>query len=77
IKPDYANAHFLLGFTYSKLGRWQDAIEFILAGADAIAIGTFNFIDPYGPINILEGIQKYMEKNKYQIMLDFKGKINI
>ena len=59
------------------ISSWQDAIEFILAGADAIAIGTFNFIDPYGPINILEGIQKYMEKNKYQIMLDFKGKINI
>ncbi len=43
---------------------WQDAVEFFMAGADAVSIGTANFINPYAPINVLEGISKYMKENK-------------
>jgi dihydroorotate dehydrogenase (NAD+) catalytic subunit len=57
------------------ISSWQDAIEFIIAGADAVAIGTYNFVNPKAPIDILEGVFKYMEKNNYQSLSDFKGKI--
>ena len=39
---------------------WQDAVEFILAGASAIAIGTANFINPMTPIEIIEGLKTYL-----------------
>ncbi|HCC68950.1 MAG TPA: dihydroorotate dehydrogenase [Nitrospiraceae bacterium] len=42
----------------------EDAIEFILAGAVAIAVGTANFVNPRATIDILEGIEQYLcEKN--------------
>jgi len=40
----------------------DDAIEFILAGATAIAVGTANFTNPHATINVLDGITAYMEK---------------
>lgn len=42
----------------------EDAIEFLLAGADAIAVGTSNFIDPNSMIKIIAGIKKYLENYK-------------
>lgn len=39
---------------------WQDAVEFILAGATAIAVGTGNFIDPTTPLKIIEGLKRYL-----------------
>jgi len=41
-----------------------DAVEFMLAGATAIAVGTGNFINPKKSLNVLEGIEKYLEKKK-------------
>src|SRR5207237_260279 len=41
---------------------WQDAVEFILAGASAVAIGTALFVDPNTAVTICEGLRKYMEK---------------
>lgn len=40
----------------------EDAIEFMLAGAQAISIGTGNFIAPDIPIKVVEGIEKYMKQ---------------
>ena len=40
----------------------EDAIEFMLAGASAIAVGAMNFHDPYATINVIEGIERYMEE---------------
>lgn len=42
----------------------EDAIEFLLAGADAIAVGTSNFIDPNSMIRIIDGIKKYLKNYK-------------
>lgn len=42
---------------------WRDAVEFFMAGADAISIGTANFIEPYTPLKVLEGIRNYMEEH--------------
>lgn len=41
----------------------EDAIEFILAGATAVAIGTANFVNPRAVIDVLEGIKRYMAEN--------------
>lgn len=41
----------------------EDALEFILAGATAVAIGTANFHNPYATVETVEGIEAYMRKN--------------
>ena len=40
----------------------DDALEFILAGASAVAIGTANFHNPYATVETVEGIRAYMER---------------
>jgi len=42
----------------------EDAIEFILAGASAIQIGTANLINPRTGIEVIRGIEKYLAQNK-------------
>lgn len=44
---------------------WEDALEFILAGASAVSIGTGNFINPVAPLDILEGIEDYCLKHGF------------
>jgi dihydroorotate dehydrogenase (NAD+) catalytic subunit len=41
----------------------EDAVEFMLAGASAVEVGTANFIDPAVCPKIIDGIEEYMEKN--------------
>lgn len=52
------------------ISTWQDAIEFIMAGADAISIGTANLINPYTPLEVLDGILSFMEEKG---VLDIKS----
>ncbi|MBD5473740.1 MAG: dihydroorotate dehydrogenase [Lachnospiraceae bacterium] len=40
----------------------EDAIEFLLAGASAVAVGAMNFVNPYATVEIVEGIESYMEQ---------------
>ena len=40
----------------------EDAVEFLLAGATAVAVGTANFQNPYATVEIAKGIEAYMEK---------------
>ncbi len=40
----------------------EDAIEFLLAGASAIAVGAMNFVNPYATVQIAEGIEAYMRQ---------------
>ena len=50
-----------------------DAIEFMLAGASAIQVGTAIFIDPFIPLQIIEGIENYLERHKIQSVNDLVG----
>lgn len=50
-----------------------DAIEFMLAGASAIQVGTALFIDPTTPLQIVQGISEYMERHKIQSVNDLIG----
>ena len=38
----------------------EDAIEFLLAGATAVSVGTANFFNPYATVEIADGIEDYM-----------------
>ncbi|MDR3219275.1 MAG: dihydroorotate dehydrogenase [Dysgonamonadaceae bacterium] len=53
--------------------NWKDAIEFILAGATAIQIGTYNFIDPRVSIKVIEGIHAYLERHGLQSVRELVG----
>jgi dihydroorotate dehydrogenase (NAD+) catalytic subunit len=50
-----------------------DAIEFFMAGATAIEVGTASFMNPRAPMDILEGIGKYLEKEKIQDIRELVG----
>jgi dihydroorotate dehydrogenase (NAD+) catalytic subunit len=43
---------------------WQDAVEFLIAGACAVEIGTANFIDPLAPLKIIKGLENYLTEHK-------------
>src|SRR5690554_1472729 len=53
--------------------NWQDAIEFILAGATAIQVGTCNFIDPAASVKIVEGIEEYLLRHNIASVNDLVG----
>lgn len=53
----------------------EDAVEFILAGATAIAVGTTNFINPRASMDVLEGIEKYLLQNKIEDVNSLIGNI--
>ncbi|HEY5509560.1 MAG TPA: dihydroorotate dehydrogenase [Prolixibacteraceae bacterium] len=50
-----------------------DAIEFFLAGASAIQVGTANFIDPLATQHIISGIKSYLERHKFNSINDIIG----
>lgn len=56
---------------------WQDAVEFILAGASAVAIGTALFVDPATPNEICEGLTAYMGKMKVERLSDLVGALEL
>ena len=54
-----------------------DAIEFMLAGASAIQVGTANFIDPTVTIKVLEGIEEYLKRHGYSSVNDIIGALEV
>ena len=52
-----------------------DAIEFLLAGASAVQIGTANFIDPTVTIKVIDGINDYLDQNGFKSLKDIIGLI--
>lgn len=54
--------------------NWRDAIEYILAGAQMVAVGAANFANPMAPIEVLKGIQDYCEQNGVSDVNSLVGK---
>ncbi|HPX27130.1 MAG TPA: dihydroorotate dehydrogenase, partial [Treponemataceae bacterium] len=52
---------------------WIDAVEFIMAGAHAVQVGTATFADPLAMIKIIEGISVFMKRKNYKTLEDFRG----
>ena len=55
----------------------QDALEFLIVGAEMLAIGTANFVNPQSTMKILEGIQTYCQKHKIQSLAELRGSFTI
>lgn len=53
----------------------EDALEFMLAGATAIQVGTANFINPKATVEIIKGIEKYMEAKRIKKIKDLIGAV--
>ena len=51
----------------------EDALEFIMAGASAVAVGTANFRNPYTTVEVVDGIQAYMQKYGVEDINDLIG----
>jgi dihydroorotate dehydrogenase (NAD+) catalytic subunit len=54
----------------------SDALEFILAGASAVSIGTGNFINPRTPLKVIKGINQYLEKHHLSDFQTLRGTFN-
>ncbi|MFV0519817.1 MAG: dihydroorotate dehydrogenase [Lachnospirales bacterium] len=52
---------------------YEDAIEFIMAGATLVAIGTGNFINPFTPVEVIKGIDDFMVNQKIQDLKEIRG----
>lgn len=52
---------------------WQDALEFIICGATAVAVGTGNFVNPRVTGEIIDGLAKYLKKEKIKTINDLIG----
>jgi dihydroorotate dehydrogenase (NAD+) catalytic subunit len=53
----------------------DDALEFILAGASAIAVGTANFVNPRATMDVLSGIEKFMTEQGQEQLSSLIGKV--
>jgi dihydroorotate dehydrogenase (NAD+) catalytic subunit len=54
---------------------WRDAVEFFLAGASAIAIGTALFVDPRTPLQILDGLADYLRRRNLRSLNSLTGRL--
>lgn len=68
-----ANAVNLPIIGMGGIANAEDALEFILAGATMVAVGTANFINPGVTAEVVEGIEAYMKKNKIQDIHELIG----
>lgn len=57
------------------ISNWEDAVEFLLAGATAISVGTANFYNPTATIEIVKGIEAYLEKYGYTDIKEIIGMV--
>jgi dihydroorotate dehydrogenase subfamily 1 len=55
------------------IATWQDAVEFLMAGAAAVQVGTATFTDPYAMQSIVSGLRSFMKRKGYASVADFCG----
>ncbi len=51
----------------------EDAAEFLMAGADAVAVGTAALVNPTAPVDVVEGLRAFMEQNGYENIAALKA----
>jgi dihydroorotate dehydrogenase (NAD+) catalytic subunit len=54
----------------------KDAIEFMLAGASAVAVGTANFVNPKAVESIIDGVEDYLQRNGIEDVKEIIGAMN-
>ncbi len=55
------------------ISAWPDAVEFMLAGATAVSVGTANFVNPLAPLEIIEGLTEYCRQTGYTAVREIVG----
>ena len=55
----------------------QDALEFLITGADLIAIGTANFVNPRATVEVLSGIKAYLKRKRYRSIDQVRGSLKV
>lgn len=68
-----ANAVSLPIIGMGGIATAEDALEFIMAGATAVSVGTANFYNPYATVEIAEGIESFMKKQKVEDIRELIG----
>lgn len=68
-----ANAVSLPIIGMGGIATAEDALEFIMAGATAVSVGTANFYNPYATVEIAEGIENFMKKQKVEDICELIG----
>lgn len=59
------------------ISGWKDAVEFMLAGATAVQIGTYNFVDPTVSLKVIEGIKAYCERHGFKSVREIIGALEV
>lgn len=59
------------------ISNWKDAVEFMLAGATAIQIGTYNFIDPAVSVKVIDGINEYCDRHGLKSASELTGALEL
>ncbi len=59
------------------ISSWKDAVEMMIAGASALQIGTVLFKDPYAPIKITEGMNKFLDENGIASVTELTNTIKV
>lgn len=57
------------------VSTWRDAVEFFLAGATAVAVGTALFVEPAAPIHICEGLRQYLARRGLKSVTEIIGQL--
>ena len=57
------------------IANGEDAIEFLLAGANAVAVGAMNFVNPYATVEVIEGIESYMRRYGIEDVTELIGAV--
>jgi hypothetical protein len=55
----------------------RDAIEFILAGATAVALGTVIFVNPRAPADVVEGMERYLVEHGVRSIAQLRGQVKV
>ena len=55
----------------------SDALEFLIAGAAAVAVGSANFADPRASLDVIDGIEKYMARHGIKTMAELTGSLEL
>ena len=58
------------------ISKWQDAVEFIMAGAVAVQVGSQTFTDPSCMLDIIDGLKSFMESHGYHSIEEMRGLAN-
>jgi dihydroorotate dehydrogenase (NAD+) catalytic subunit len=56
---------------------WEDAAEFLIAGASALSVGTANFTNPTAPIDILDGLRTWLESEGLKSLDEVVGTLRL